>query len=48
LSFQDKGWNVIAFEGPGQGAVLKEQGAPLTREWTDIQFRGERESFLDG
>jgi len=32
-SLQDKGWNVIAFEGPGQGAVLEEQGAPLIRDW---------------
>jgi pimeloyl-ACP methyl ester carboxylesterase len=33
MSFQDKGWNVVAFEGPGQGAVLEEQGAPLIRDW---------------
>jgi alpha-beta hydrolase superfamily lysophospholipase len=33
LSFREQGWNVVAFEGPGQGAVLEEQGAPLTREW---------------
>ena len=32
-SLQDKGWNVVAFEGPGQGAVLEEQGAPLTHDW---------------
>jgi hypothetical protein len=32
-SLQDKGWNVVAFEGPGQGAVLEEQGAPLIRDW---------------
>ena len=32
-SLQDKGWNVVAFEGPGQGAVLEEQGAPLIRGW---------------
>jgi len=33
VSLQDKGWNVVAFEGPGQGAVLEEQGAPLIRDW---------------
>lgn len=33
LSFQDKGWDVVAFEGPGQGTVLEEQGIPLMREW---------------
>jgi alpha-beta hydrolase superfamily lysophospholipase len=32
-SFQQKGWSVVAFEGPGQGSVLEEQGAPLTRDW---------------
>ena len=32
-SLLDKGWNVVAFEGPGQGAVLEEQGAPLIRDW---------------
>jgi pimeloyl-ACP methyl ester carboxylesterase len=33
MSFQEKGWNVVAFEGPGQGAVLEEQRAPLIRDW---------------
>jgi hypothetical protein len=23
LSFREKGWNVVAFEGPGQGAVRR-------------------------
>jgi hypothetical protein len=32
-SLQDKGWDVVAFEGPGQGAVLEEQRAPLIRDW---------------
>jgi len=32
-SLRDKGWTVIAFEGPGQGSVLEEQRAPLTRDW---------------
>lgn len=33
MTLQEKGWNVIAFEGPGQGAVLEEQNAPLIRDW---------------
>lgn len=28
-----EGWNVIAFEGPGQGSVLEEQHVPLTTDW---------------
>ena len=44
LSFQDEGWNVVAFEGPGQGTVLEEQGAPLMPEWhrpvTAVRFSG--------
>ncbi|NDR54640.1 alpha/beta fold hydrolase [Actinomyces sp. 565] len=28
-----RGHRVIAFEGPGQGEVLEEQGVPLTVEW---------------
>jgi len=31
---RDDGWNVIAFEGPGQGSVLEEQGAPMTTNWS--------------
>jgi alpha-beta hydrolase superfamily lysophospholipase len=32
-SLRDGGWSVIGFEGPGQGSVLEEQHAPLTRDW---------------
>jgi alpha-beta hydrolase superfamily lysophospholipase len=32
-SLRDQGWNVIGFEGPGQGAVLLEQHAPMIRDW---------------
>jgi alpha-beta hydrolase superfamily lysophospholipase len=32
-SLRGKGWSVIGFEGPGQGSVLEEQRAPMTREW---------------
>lgn len=28
-----RGHRVIAFDGPGQGGVLEEQGVPLTAEW---------------
>jgi pimeloyl-ACP methyl ester carboxylesterase len=26
-------WTVVAFEGPGQGSVLEDQRAPMTRDW---------------
>jgi alpha-beta hydrolase superfamily lysophospholipase len=32
-SLRNRGWNVIGFEGPGQGSVLEEQRVPLTRDW---------------
>ena len=31
--FSELGWDVILFEGPGQGAALKEYGFPLTYKW---------------
>jgi pimeloyl-ACP methyl ester carboxylesterase len=31
--FSDNGYEVLAFEGPGQGAALKKYGLPLTYEW---------------
>lgn len=31
--FAAKGFDVIMFEGPGQGAALKKAGLPLTHEW---------------
>jgi pimeloyl-ACP methyl ester carboxylesterase len=31
--FADHGYEVIAFEGPGQGAALKKQGLTLNHEW---------------
>jgi pimeloyl-ACP methyl ester carboxylesterase len=30
---QARGHAVLTFEGPGQGAVVREQGLPMTREW---------------
>ena len=33
LYFQSNGYDVIAFEGPGQGAALKKYGIPMTHEW---------------
>jgi alpha-beta hydrolase superfamily lysophospholipase len=30
---QQKGFNVVAFEGPGQGAVIEEQKAPMIPDW---------------
>jgi len=31
--FSDHGYEVVAFEGPGQGAALKKYGLPLNIEW---------------
>ena len=31
--FAARGYDVIMFEGPGQGAALKKEGLPLTYEW---------------
>jgi pimeloyl-ACP methyl ester carboxylesterase len=31
--FQDHGYELIAFEGPGQGSALKKCGLPLNIEW---------------
>ena len=33
LGLRDCGWTVIAFEGPGQGAVLEDQRMTMTPEW---------------
>lgn len=29
----ERGYSVLTYEGPGQGAVLREQGLPFTHEW---------------
>jgi pimeloyl-ACP methyl ester carboxylesterase len=31
--FSDRGYDVIGFEGPGQGAALRKYGLPLAYEW---------------
>ena len=33
LYLRDAGYDVIAFEGPGQGGALNEAGLPMTTEW---------------
>ena len=33
LVLRDCGWTVVAFEGPGQGAVLEDQHVTMTSEW---------------
>lgn len=33
LWFSDRGFEVILFDGPGQGGALKQHGLPLTYEW---------------
>jgi alpha-beta hydrolase superfamily lysophospholipase len=32
----DRGYDVLAFDGPGQGSVLVEQGVPLRPDWENI------------
>lgn len=31
--FSDRGYDVVAFEGPGQGAALRKYGLTMTHEW---------------
>jgi pimeloyl-ACP methyl ester carboxylesterase len=33
LAFNDAGYEVVAFEGPGQGGALEDSGLPMTRDW---------------
>jgi pimeloyl-ACP methyl ester carboxylesterase len=33
LALRDRGFDVVCFEGPGQGRVLEESQAPMTPEW---------------
>jgi pimeloyl-ACP methyl ester carboxylesterase len=33
LSLRDRGFDVIAFEGPGQGGALEDSGLPMTPNW---------------
>ena len=33
LRLRHEGFSVVAFEGPGQGSVRAEQGAPMTADW---------------
>jgi pimeloyl-ACP methyl ester carboxylesterase len=33
IRLRDEGFSVVAFEGPGQGSVLAEQGAPMIPDW---------------
>jgi alpha-beta hydrolase superfamily lysophospholipase len=33
LALRDRGYDVVCFEGPGQGRVLEESGAPMTPDW---------------
>ncbi|MBK5267204.1 MAG: alpha/beta hydrolase, partial [Acidimicrobiia bacterium] len=30
---RDAGYDIVAFEGPGQGGALNEAGLPMTHEW---------------
>ncbi|TCO55223.1 alpha/beta hydrolase family protein [Actinocrispum wychmicini] len=32
----DRGYNVLAFDGPGQGAVIREQGLPFRPDWEAV------------
>ena len=29
----ERGYSVLAYEGPGQGSIIREQGIPFTHEW---------------
>lgn len=31
-----RGWNVLIFEGPGQGRVIREQGIPFRPDWETV------------
>jgi pimeloyl-ACP methyl ester carboxylesterase len=33
LALRDQGYDVVSFEGPGQGHVLEESGIPMTPDW---------------
>jgi alpha-beta hydrolase superfamily lysophospholipase len=33
LALRDRGYDIVCFEGPGQGHVLEEHGVPMTPEW---------------
>lgn len=33
LGLRDQGYDVVCFEGPGQGRVLEDEGLPMTPEW---------------
>lgn len=33
LCFRERGFNVTVFEGPGQGALIEEDGVPFTPDW---------------
>jgi alpha-beta hydrolase superfamily lysophospholipase len=33
VELRSLGWTIFAFEGPGQGAVLEDQHAPMTADW---------------
>lgn len=33
---QERGYNILAFEGPGQGQVIREQGLPFRPDWENV------------
>jgi alpha-beta hydrolase superfamily lysophospholipase len=36
--FVDAGYDVVIFEGPGQGSILEESGPPMTAGWAPVVF----------
>lgn len=36
LAANRRGWNCLAFEGPGQGRVIREQGLPFRHDWERV------------
>src|SRR5690606_34076664 len=39
VAAQLRGWNVLTFDGPGQGRVLIKQGLPLRADWQSVVSR---------
>ena len=39
FALRDAGYDVVAFDGPGQGAALEEYHLPMTHEWKSLSKR---------
>lgn len=36
VAAKERGYNVLTFEGPGQGRVIREQGLPFRKDWEKV------------